>query len=57
MDKTGHERKTLKFTTGCVKCSNISRIYTIGMFDIGRDRLAWPALLRKLDRQSPDYKN
>ena len=30
---------------------------SIGMFDLGRDRLAWPALLRKLDRQSPDYKN
>ena len=29
---------------------------SIGMFDIGKDRLAWPALLRKLDRQSPDYK-
>lgn len=27
------------------------------MFDLGRDRLAWPALLRKLDRESPDYKN
>ena len=30
---------------------------SIGMFDLGRDRLAWPALLRKLERQSPDYKN
>ena len=28
-----------------------------GMFDLGKDRLAWPALLRKLDRESPDYKN
>ena len=30
---------------------------SIGMFDLGSDRLAWPALLRKLDRESPDYKN
>jgi hypothetical protein len=30
---------------------------SVGMFDLGRDRLAWPALLRKLDRESPDYKN
>jgi hypothetical protein len=28
---------------------------SIGMFDLGSDRLAWPALLRKLDRESPYY--
>ena len=29
---------------------------SVGMFDLGKDRLAWPALLRKLERHSPDYK-
>ena len=29
---------------------------SVGMFDLGKDRLAWPALLRKLERYSPDYK-
>ena len=29
---------------------------SIGMFDLGKDRLAWPALLRNLERYSPDYK-
>ena len=29
---------------------------SIGMFDLGKDKLAWPALLRKLERYSTDYK-
>ena len=29
---------------------------SVGMFDLGKDRLAWPALLRKLERHSPNYK-